>query len=120
MVYKDFHELDIWRNGYKLLMEVYTLTECFPDFEKYSLLSQIVRSANSIIANIAESHGRYSFADKIRVLYIVRGEIMETRSHLSVAFGRKYISIEKFIEINDCYKKLTIDVNKYIGALKSI
>lgn len=120
MVYKDFHELDIWKNGYKLLMEVYTLTECFPDFEKYSLLSQIVRSANSIIANIAESHGRFGFADKVRVLYIVRGEIMETRSHLAVAFGRKYISIEKFIEINTGYKRLAIDTNKYIASLKNI
>lgn len=60
-MYKDFHELDIWRDGFNLLMKVYTLTDKFPGEEKYSLTSQTRRSANSIIANIAESHGRFSY-----------------------------------------------------------
>ncbi|MFZ2979250.1 MAG: four helix bundle protein, partial [Candidatus Magasanikiibacteriota bacterium] len=66
-MYKDFHELQIWQDGYSLLMEIYIITELFPDFEKYSLVSQMTRSANSVIANIAESHGRYYFKDKVRV-----------------------------------------------------
>ena len=119
MAYKDFHELDIWRSGYDLLMEVYNITELFPDFEKYSITSQITRSANSVIANIAESHGRFSYADKVRVLYIVRGEIAETRSHLAVAYGRKYIFKEKFVVLNESYEKLAIDLNKYISSLKN-
>ena len=77
--------------GYNLLMEIYMVSDLFPEVEKYALTSQMRRSSNSIIANIAESHGRFTYADKVRVLYIARGEITETRSHLSVAFGRKYI-----------------------------
>lgn len=99
-------------------MEVYNITEFFPDFEKYSLTSQLIRSANSIIANFAESHGRYYFKDKIRVLYISRGEITETRSHLAVAYGRKYINKEKFVELNSKYKQLSKDLNLYINSLK--
>ncbi len=90
-MYKDFHELDIWKNGYNILMEVYNVTEQFPHNELYAITSQLRRSSNSVIANIAESHGRYSFKDKIRVLYIARGEITEVRSHIAVAYGRRYI-----------------------------
>jgi four helix bundle protein len=117
-MYKDFYELQIWKDGYDLLMDIYKITESFPNFEKYSLTSQITRSSNSIIANIAESHGRYYFKDKIRVLYISRGEITETRSHLSVVYGKKYIDQENFIDLNNRYKQLAKDLNLYINSLK--
>lgn len=117
-MYKDFHELQIWKDGYNLLMDIYNTTECFPSLEKYSLTSQITRSANSIVANIAESHGRYYFKDKIRTLYISRGEITETRSHLAVAYGRQYLKQKNFIDLNERYKKLAKDLNLYINSLK--
>src|SRR3989338_9286161 len=113
--YKDFHELPIWRNGYDALMKIYRITDYFPPEEKYSLTSQILRSANSVIANIAESHGRFSYNNKIRVLYIARGEICETRSHLAVAFGRKYIGSTTFSSLNDTYCQLAKDLNLYIN-----
>ncbi len=69
------------------------------------------------VYSIAESHGLYAFKDKVRVLYITRGEIVETRSHLAVAFGRKYIDHQTFIKLNKQYTQLTIDLNKYIKSL---
>ncbi|HCY19874.1 MAG TPA: four helix bundle protein, partial [Deltaproteobacteria bacterium] len=68
----------------------------YPAGERYALTSDIRRSANSVIANTAESHGRYYFADKVRVLYTARGEVEETRSHLQVSLGRNYISKADF------------------------
>jgi four helix bundle protein len=82
-----FYELEIWNKEYKLLLEVYKITSKYPPEEKYGLTNDTRRSANSVIANIAESHGKYYYADKVRVLYISRGEIEETQSHLRVAFG---------------------------------
>ncbi len=116
--HKDFHQLDIWRNGYEALMKIYDVTATFPPDERYSITSQILRSANSTIANIAESHGRFSYNDKIRVLYIARGEICETRSHLAVALGRKYISKDRFITLNNIYCQLSKNLNLYINSLK--
>ena len=118
-MYKEFYELPIWKEGYQLLMKIYTLTEKFPSEEKYALTSQIRRSGNSIIANIAESHGRFSYQDKIRVLYIARGEIIETRSHLAVAVGRKYITENEFSSLNKGYSKITKDLNAYISSLRN-
>src|SRR3990167_7700677 len=93
---KSFNDLNIWKKGYELLMNIYEATARYPSEEKFGLTSQTRNSANSVIANIAEAHGRYYFADKIRVLYTSRGEVEETRSHLRVALGRKYLNQDKF------------------------
>ncbi|MFH1286630.1 MAG: four helix bundle protein [Candidatus Magasanikbacteria bacterium] len=117
-MYTDFHQLDIWKIGYEILMKIYSLSDTFPETEKYGLTSQIRRSANSVIANIAESHGRYHYQDKKRVLYISRGEIFETRSHLAVVYGQKLISKEEFEHLNKKYEELTKRLNSYINHLK--
>ena len=56
-------------------MEIYEITKNFPAWEKFCLVKQLIKAANSIIANIAESQGRYFFKDKNRALYIARGEL---------------------------------------------
>lgn len=88
----DFKSLRIWQEGYRLLMKIYRITAEYPKEERYGLISDTRRAANSIIANIAEAYGRFYFADKIRVLYQTRGEVEEVRSHILVARGLSYIS----------------------------
>ena len=51
---KGFHELNIWKKGYVLLMEIYKITATFPSEEKYGITRQIRESANYVIANIEE------------------------------------------------------------------
>ncbi|MFH0948810.1 MAG: four helix bundle protein [Elusimicrobiota bacterium] len=115
---KAFYELWIWQKGYEILMKIYELTAKFPKEERYGLTAQLGSSANLVIANIAEAHGRYYFADKVRVLYISRGECEETRSHLRVALGRKYISNDEFNYLDSGYEGLSIGINNYIQTLK--
>ncbi len=110
--------MNIWKKGYALLMEIYKITAAFPQEEKYGLSSQIRNSANSVIANIAEAHGRYYFADKIRVLYISRGECEEIRSHLRVALGLKYINKKTFVFLDEEYGGLSKGISTYIRSLK--
>jgi len=114
---KEFYELDIWQKGYKLAIKVYKFTKLYPFDEKFGLISDTRRSANSIIANISEAHGRFYYQDKIRVLYIARGEIDEVRSHLALAYSQKYISAEDFSDLSKSYRSLTIDLNNYINNL---
>lgn len=110
--------MKVYQKGYELLMEVYESIVSFPGEEKYGLSSQLRNSANSIIANIAEAHGRYYFADKARVLYIARGEVEETRSHLRVALGRKYITQQTFNRLDQEYEGLGKGISMYIKTLK--
>ncbi|MBI4022643.1 four helix bundle protein [Candidatus Berkelbacteria bacterium] len=64
-----FRDLAIWRKAYELVVEIYAVTKAYPVEERYGLTSQTRNSANSVTANIAESHGRFHYADKVRVLY---------------------------------------------------
>ncbi len=114
---KTFYELKIWQKGYELLMKIYDLTSKFPQEEKYNLTTQLRNSANSVISNIAEAHGRYYFADKIRVLYTSRGETEETRSHLRISFGRRYIAEKTFTDLDRDYEGLSKGIAKYICSL---
>lgn len=114
----SFRDLKIWKKGFELLMKICNLTKKFPQEEKYALTDQIKRSANSVIALIAEAHGLYHYADKCRVLYQSRGECEETQSHLSVALGLKYISQKDFDELDREYEGLGVGINYYVTSLK--
>ena len=116
---KGFYDLNIWKKGYALLMEIYKITATFPKEEKYGLTAQLRDSGNSVIANIAEAHGRYYFADKARVLYMSRGECQETRSHLRVALGLSYIDKTVFNHLDEEYEGLSKGINSYIRFLKN-
>jgi four helix bundle protein len=116
--YSSFRDLRIWEKGYELLIEIYKASGEFPSEEKYALTSQIRRSSNSVIALIAEAHGRYYYADKCRVLYQARGECFETQSHLSVALGLKYIPKRLVEKLDKEYEGLGVGINFYIATIK--
>lgn len=115
--YKKFYQMELWKEAFELQKQIFEITKDFPNKEEYGLISQLNRSSNSILANLAESHGRYHYLDKIRVLYIVRGEIEETQSHVIVAKSRNYIIREKQIELVNKYEEVKMKVNKYISNL---
>jgi four helix bundle protein len=75
-------------------LEVYQLAETFSDtiwnfvcnwksFEKDTIGKQMVRSADSISANIAEGYGRYFYKESKQFYFYARGSIQETKSWLS-------------------------------------
>lgn len=115
----DFRKLRIWQNATSLVEDIYTTSDSFPKQELYSLTSQIRRSSNAVPANIAEACGRYYKKDKVRVLYISRGEIEETRSHLIVATRLRYVTNEQYDTLENKYNDLKKQVNAYINHLKS-
>lgn len=115
---RGFRDLRIWQEAHELSVEIYRLTQKFPREEKFDLTSQIRSSANSVAAQIAEAHGRYYYADKVRVLYQARGEAEETRSHLSLSIKLLYINKPEFEKYDIRYENLSIKINAYIISLK--
>ncbi|MDD5751893.1 MAG: four helix bundle protein [Candidatus Peribacteraceae bacterium] len=77
---KKFTELDAWKVGIELLKETYALSRKLPKEELFGLTSQLRRSVVSILANIAEGFGRYTYADKANKFTIARGECNETEA----------------------------------------
>lgn len=114
---KNFYELDVWKKGHELTLEIYKITKEFPKEELYGIISQLRRAASSITANIAEGFARYHFKDKIRFYYQARGSVAEVQNFLLLAKDLKFISSE------DC-KDLCEEANKIIqlinGLIRSI
>jgi four helix bundle protein len=58
--------------------EVYKAVGCWESFERWTLGQQLVRAADLIGTNIAESAGRWHLPDRRRLLFVARGSLYET------------------------------------------
>lgn len=91
---KNFYDLEAWRKGHNLCLDVYKVTENFPKGEIFGLTSQMRRAASSIGANMAEGFERYHFKDKARFYHQARGSVAETQNGLLLAKDLGYIDYE--------------------------
>jgi four helix bundle protein len=81
-------------------MEIYRLTDTFPQREVYGLASQMRRAALSIPSNIAEGHSRGQTKELIRFISISRGSVSELETQLIVAEKLAYIQKREFTRIS--------------------
>ncbi|HVF31066.1 MAG TPA: four helix bundle protein [Pyrinomonadaceae bacterium] len=109
-------------------LEIYTLAEQLADgvweivlrwnfFAQDTVGKQLVRSADSIGANIAEGSGRGSEQDYRRFVRIARGSLNETRHWLRRAFRRKLLSERQIKSLTPLIEKLTPKLNAYLRAI---
>ncbi len=114
----SFTTLEVWKRSRELKIKIFELIKQFPNEEKYRLSDQIVRSARSISANIAEGHGRFSYKDQLHFCTISRGSLTETRNHIIDAFDCKYISKQQLIELEQDLNELHKLLNGYISFIR--
>jgi four helix bundle protein len=84
----DFNDLVAYRRARALARDVYAAVGRWPAFDRETIGKQVVRSADSVAANIAESNGRWTKADRRRFLYVARGSLLETEHWLNLAQER--------------------------------
>ena len=96
---QHFTDIEAWKHGHKLVLEVYRVTKDFPEEEKFGVIGQIRRAATSVTANIAEGMGRFSYKDRVRFLYMSRGSIYEVENFCILAKDLGYLNREDFKNI---------------------
>ena len=104
MQIKSAKDLNVYKRGYQLAMEIFELTKRFPEEEKYALTSQIRRSSRSICLNLREAWAKRRYeAHFISKLTDCDGENSETDSSLDFAKDGRYISEEEHARLTfDC------------------
>ncbi|HKM40654.1 MAG TPA: four helix bundle protein [Patescibacteria group bacterium] len=113
---KDFKKLIVWAKARELAQDIYKIAAKFPNFETHAAKSQIIRSATSIGANIAEGNGQLYPKKQISFLNNALGSASETRHWLIVALDNKYISKEEY----DLCDGHLIEITKMlIGLIKN-
>ncbi len=95
MARTNFENLRVYQLSEDLADEIWKIVSGWNNFAKDTIGKQIVRSADSIGANIAEGEGRGSFQDNRRFIKIARGSLQETQHWLRRAFKRDLLTDEQ-------------------------
>jgi four helix bundle protein len=70
-----FKDLDVWKEGHKLVLNVYSITKPFPAEERFGLIDQMRRCSVSITSNIAEGFSRQGVKEKLQFYYMSKGSL---------------------------------------------
>jgi len=85
---------------------------------KNTLGSQIIRSSDSIGANIAEGTGRGSSKENKRFAKIARGSLYETKHWLRRAVRRNLLSKKQIDELKVIIDELSPRLSAYINSIR--
>ena len=107
-------KLEVYLNAELFGDEIWLLVEKLDHFKKDTIGKQLVRSADSISANIAEGYGRYFNKESKQFYFYSRGSIQETKSWLSKCRRRNIIESNKCEELLATSEKLLAMLNAYI------
>lgn len=110
-----FESLRVWQMAVDLSGEVSELCKVFPESERFILMSQIQRAADSVSLNIAEGSTGQSTAEFRRFLGIALRSAIEVVGCLFVGRKRGIITEDRF---DHFYRQLTRLI-KGIQALRS-
>lgn len=119
MAYKDFTDFSVWQKAFEQLLNIYKITKEFPPDERFILVSDMRRSANSIVHNIAEGFGRFEKRDKTRFYKISRGSSYEIISQNLVSQALEYLDADECKKLNREYAKIIEELDKIIKSLES-
>jgi four helix bundle protein len=87
----NYRDLRVWDTAMSLVLEVYRITDSFPQAERFGLTSQLRRAAVSVPSNIAEGHARTTRGEYKNCLSIARGSVVEVEVQLTLAEQLGYV-----------------------------
>ncbi|MCK9210434.1 MAG: four helix bundle protein [Ignavibacteriaceae bacterium] len=112
-------ELEVFNLAMELGEMVWKEVLAWDYFAKNTIGKQVVNSADSVAANIAEGFGRFHYQENKHFCYISRGSLTETQVWLKKAENRNLITIEVLQIYNDKIDLLHKRLNAYIKSIGS-
>jgi four helix bundle protein len=118
MALQTFEDLDVWQQGCRLAVDIFTETHSWKSF---ALRDQIQRAALSIPSNIAEGCERDSDGDFVRFLRISKASSAELRTQLYIAKRLNETNGDYFPEVKLPLVAETKEISAMIqGLIRSI
>ncbi len=111
------NDLEIYRDAMEIGEEVWRVVLNWDFFAKDTLGKQIVRSADSIAANLAEGYGRYHFKENQKFCYYSRGSAEETQTWIEKAARRALVERETARMLYDRVETYKKRLNAYIRSI---
>ena len=110
----NFENLDIYKISESLADAIWEIVLGWNRLAQDTVGKQIIRSADSVGANISEGSGRGTPADNRRFLRMARGSLYETRHWLRRAHRRNLLTETNTGVLAELIKELTPKLNAYI------
>ena len=98
---KSVEELDVYKLGMDIVVEIYKITRGFPKEELFGLSSQMRRAGVSITSNLAEGGSRNTTSEYKHFVGIAKGSAAELRSQVQISQKLGFISDEVFIGLTN-------------------
>ncbi|MDQ3633308.1 MAG: four helix bundle protein [Acidobacteriota bacterium] len=116
----SFENLEVYQLAEKLADEVWKVVIKWEHFAKITIGQQLVNSADSVPANIAEGNGRFNFKDNSRFVKIARGSLYETKNWLRRAYTRNLLTLDETENLKPLIEKLLPKLNAYKKSLDNL
>ena len=107
MAKSNFENLRVYQLAEELADMIWDIVLKWDNFARDTVGKQIVRSADSIGANISEGDGRGSYQDNRRFVRIARGSLNETRNWLRRAYKRKLLTDQQIEHLRPIIDELS-------------
>ncbi len=118
---KNHKKLKVWQEAIDLVTSVYSVTEKFPDNEKFGLTSQMRRASVSVPSNIAEGAARQGRKDAIQFFVFSRASLSELDTQLEIVSRLHFVNkdeIEKIQKHIDTVDALLSGLIRYRRTIK--
>ncbi|MEG4352124.1 four helix bundle protein [Microcoleus sp. LAD1_D3] len=113
----NFQKLDVYKLSEKLADEIWNIVIKWDALAKDTVGKQIIRSADSIGANIAEGDGRGSYQYHRRFIKIARGSLYETKHWLRRAYTRQLLTSTQVETLKPIIDELSPRLNAYLKSI---
>lgn len=113
----NFENLQVYQLSERLADSLWEIVMDWPVFAKDTVGKQVVRSADSIGANISEGVGRGSHADNKRFVRVARGSLNETKHWLRRAYKRKLLTKAQVEALKPVVDELAPRLNAYLNSI---
>jgi four helix bundle protein len=90
----NFKELKVWKKAIDFVVEVYTISDKFPEKENFGITSQLRRAAVSVSCNISEGAAKSPNKDFNRFLEMAIGSANEVENLIIICNRLRYIKDE--------------------------
>jgi four helix bundle protein len=117
MAKTNFENLRVYQISEELADEIWNIVSSWDKFAKDTVGKQIVRSADSVGANIAEGEGRGSYQDNRRFIKIARGSLQETQHWLRRAYKRNLLTQAQIETLKPIVDKISPTLNAYLRSI---
>jgi four helix bundle protein len=113
----NFEKLQVYQLSEKLADSIWNVVIGWGPLARDTVGKQIIRSADSIGANIAEGSGRGSIQDNRRFVRMARGSLYETIHWLRRSYIRKLLSQSEVKKLRTIIEELSPKLNAFLRSV---